>query len=252
MNDKDHAQMTDFGYKQVPMEEKAQQVKAVFDSVADNYDVMNDLMSLGLHRWWKCLALERMQLRPGQKVLDVASGTGDLALKFADKVGPKGYVIASDINFSMLDIGRDRSVDANCLGNINYVLADAEKLPFQNNYFDRISIGFGLRNVTNKLNALKSMFRVLKPGGQLIILEFSHPVYPLLKPIYDAYSFNVLPALGKLIADDSESYRYLAESIRMHPNQDTLKTLMQEAGFEKVDYQNLNGGIVALHHGYKF
>lgn len=243
---------THFGYQEVPIEEKVGLVENVFRSVASKYDVMNDLMSLGLHRAWKRYTLKEAALRPGQIVLDVASGTGDLAKAFAKMVGPKGKVVMSDINDAMLQVGRDRLADAGVVGNVECVQADAEALPFADHYFDCITIAFGLRNVTNKVAALKSMYRVLKPGGKLLILEFSHPKTPLLNKLYDFYSFNVIPNIGALVAKDRASYQYLVESIRKHPDQETLKTLLEEAEFENVDYTNLNGGIVALHKGYKY
>lgn len=243
---------THFGYQQVPVGEKAGKVREVFDSVADKYDVMNDVMSMGVHRLWKKYTIEMTGLRPGDKALDLASGTGDLAAQLARRVGPKGEVVSSDINYAMLGRGRARLADKGVVGNINFALANAESLPFADNYFDCVTIAFGLRNVTDKDKALASIYRVLKPGGRLLVLEFSKPVAPGLKPVYDTYSFKLLPVMGKLIADDEESYRYLAESIRMHPDQETLKAMMGAAGFERCDYHNLTGGIVALHRGYKF
>ncbi len=243
---------TDFGYKQVDVAEKQKLVAQVFDSVANNYDLMNDLMSGGIHRLWKKFALTCCQLRPQQIVLDVAAGTGDLAYQMAQKVGPKGHVVLSDINSNMLRIAQEKMIDKGLLGFIDYVQGNAECLPFRDNTFDRIMIGFGLRNVTDKDKALASLYRILKPGGRLIILEFSHPTLPLLGQLYDTYSFHVLPKLGQWVAKDSESYRYLAESIRMHPDQDTLKSMILKAGFDSVDYQNLTGGIVALHKGLKY
>jgi demethylmenaquinone methyltransferase/2-methoxy-6-polyprenyl-1,4-benzoquinol methylase len=243
---------TDFGYQRVPVGEKARRVRGVFDSVAPNYDLMNDLMSGGVHRLWKRYALGIANLRPGQQVLDVAGGTGDLAAGLAHQVGKSGLVVLTDINASMLAEGRDRMLDRGFLGNIEYVQANAESLPFADGRFDCITIGFGLRNVTDKAAALASMRRVLKPGGQLIVLEFSHPVVPLLKPLYDIYSFQILPLLGKVVARDEASYRYLAESIRMHPNQETLLSMMRTAGLEDCRYHNLSGGIVAVHRGYKY
>jgi len=248
-NDKD---TTHFGYQEVPRAEKAHKVAGVFHSVADKYDVMNDLMSLGIHRLWKRFTIEHSGVRGGQRVLDIAGGTGDLAAKFAELVGPKGEVVLADINASMLEVGRERLVDRGVLGNIDYVQANAECLPFPDNHFDCITIAFGLRNVTDKAAALRSMYRVLKPGGRLLVLEFSKPVAPGLAPIYDLYSFKLLPLMGKLVTNDEESYRYLAESIRMHPSQEELKGMMTAAGFERVEYFNLTGGIVALHRGYKF
>lgn len=244
-------EQTHFGFQQVPVGEKAKRVADVFHSVADNYDIMNDVMSLGVHRIWKRFTLSQTGLKAGQKVLDLAGGTGDLAMKMAGMVGPSGQVVLSDINGSMLRRGRERLTDNGIAGNIEYVQANAECLPFPDNTFDCITIAFGLRNVTDKDKALRSMNRILKPGGRLLILEFSKPVAPGLAPIYDIYSFKLLPLMGKLIAKDAESYQYLAESIRMHPDQDTLKDMMDEAGFSKTKYHNLTGGIVALHKGFK-
>lgn len=243
---------THFGFQEVPETQKSRLVGEVFHSVAQKYDLMNDVMSLGIHRLWKQFAISQSGVRVGSRVLDVAGGTGDLAAQFAEKVGATGAVVVADINASMLEVGRERLADRGLIGNIEYVLADAEKLPFPDNHFDCISIAFGLRNVTRQAAALSSMYRVLKPGGKLIILEFSRPVAPALSKLYDVYSFKVLPLMGRLIANDEASYRYLAESIRKHPDQDTLKAMMQTAGFERVDYHNLTGGIVALHKGYKF
>ncbi len=247
-----HTETTHFGFKQIPKHEKTAKVGDVFHSVANKYDLMNDLMSLGIHRLWKKVAIELSSIRKGQKVLDVAAGSGDLSKKYANLVGDDGLVVSLDINRDMLEVGRDRLVDAGVVSNVVYCQADAENLPFPDDHFDCISIGFGLRNVTDQASALRSMFRVLKPGGKLIILEFSKPNFPGLKPIYDAYSFKLLPLLGKLVAKDEASYRYLAESIRMHPDQQTLKQMMETAGFEQCQYFNLTGGIVALHRGYKF
>jgi demethylmenaquinone methyltransferase / 2-methoxy-6-polyprenyl-1,4-benzoquinol methylase len=243
---------TDFGFEQVPWRDKARRVRGVFDSVAGNYDLMNDLMSAGAHRLWKRFTLSLTNLRPGQRALDVAGGTGDLTAGLAQQVGDRGLVILTDINAAMLNRGRDRLTDQGRVGNIQYVQANAEKLPFAANTFDCITIGFGLRNVTDKPAALASMHRALKPGGQLLVLEFSHPVAPGLKPLYDTYSFRVLPLLGKFVARDEASYRYLAESIRMHPAQDALVEMMQGAGLEGCRYHNLSGGIVAVHRGYKY
>ncbi len=242
---------THFGFQQVPVTEKAQRVADVFHSVADKYDVMNDVMSMGVHRLWKRFTLSQTGLRAGNKVLDLAGGTGDLAMRMASMVGPSGQVVLSDINGSMLRRGRERLIDNGVAGNVDYVQANAECLPFPDNTFNCVTIAFGLRNVTDKDKALRSIYRVLKPGGRLLVLEFSKPVTPGLAPVYDAYSFKLLPLMGKLIAQDAESYQYLAESIRMHPDQDTLKAMMQEAGFENVKYHNLTGGIVALHKGFK-
>ena len=248
MND---SEPTDFGFQSVPRGQKAQRVRGVFDSVAARYDLMNDLMSAGAHRLWKRFTLQLTQLRPGQQALDVAGGTGDLAAGMARQVGAEGLVILTDINAAMLARGRDRLIDAGLVGNVRCLQANAEKLPFAADSFQCVTIGFGLRNVTDKPAALRSMQRVLKPGGQLIVLEFSRPAAPL-RPLYDAYSFHILPRLGQLVAQDEASYRYLAESIRMHPDQETLKGLMQEAGLEDCQYHNLSGGIVAVHRGYKY
>jgi demethylmenaquinone methyltransferase/2-methoxy-6-polyprenyl-1,4-benzoquinol methylase len=249
---KDSKATADFGYAEIPVAEKQSRVRAVFESVAGKYDLMNDLMSMGVHRLWKQFTLSQTGLRPGQRALDVAGGTGDLASGMAKQVGDDGLVILTDINAAMLARGRDRMVDAGVVRNLRCSLANAECLPFKEQSFDCVTIAFGLRNVTDKNAALRSMLRVLKPGGQLMVLEFSKPTAPGLKPIYDAYSFNVLPWLGKVIAQDEASYRYLAESIRRFPDQETLKTMMQEAGFSNCSYHNLSGGIVALHRGYKF
>ena len=244
--------VTDFGYERVPWTEKAQRVRGVFDSVARNYDLMNDLMSGGAHRLWKRFTLSLTGLRPGQRALDVAGGTGDLTAGLARQVGERGLVVLSDINAAMLERGRDRLTERGVLGNVDYVQANAERLPFRTDMFDCVTIGFGLRNVTDKPAALASMHRVLRPGGQLLVLEFSRPVAPGLGPIYDAYSFRVLPLLGKLVARDEASYRYLAESIRMHPPQQKLLDMMQAVGLEGCRYHNLSGGIVAVHRGYKY
>lgn len=245
-------QTTHFGFQQVPVTEKASRVAGVFHSVADKYDVMNDVMSFGIHRLWKRYTIDAAGAKRGHRILDLAGGTGDLASRFARIVGAEGEVILSDINASMLSNGRERLLNMGIGGNVNYVQTNAECLPFADNYFNAITIAFGLRNVTDKDAALRSMLRVLKPGGRLLILEFSKPVMPGLGPVYDQYSFKLLPAMGKLIANDEESYRYLAESIRMHPDQDTLKGMMDAAGFEKTTYTNMTGGIVALHKGFKF
>lgn len=242
---------THFGFEQVKAGEKAAKVADVFHSVADKYDVMNDVMSFGVHRLWKRFTLAQTGLKNGQRVLDLAGGTGDLALKMSRMVGASGEVVLSDINGSMLSNGRDRLTDEGVAGNIRYVQANAECLPFPDDHFDCITMAFGLRNVTDKEIALRSMYRILKPGGRLLVLEFSKPVAPGLSTVYDFYSFKLLPMMGKVIANDEESYRYLAESIRMHPDQNTLKAMMQDAGFERCDYNNLTGGIVALHKGFK-
>jgi demethylmenaquinone methyltransferase/2-methoxy-6-polyprenyl-1,4-benzoquinol methylase len=243
--------MADFGFERVPWAEKAERVRAVFSSVAGRYDVMNDLMSFGVHRLWKQFTLSLTGLREGQSALDVAGGTGDLTRGLARQVGKSGRVVLSDINPSMLEAGRDRLLDLGHAGNVEYLVADAERLPFEEASFDCVTIGFGLRNVTDKAAALGSMYRVLKPGGQLLVLEFSKPVVPGLKPVYDAYSFQLLPLMGRLVAGDAASYRYLAESIRMHPDQEALLGMLEDAGFRQARYHNLTGGIVAVHRGYK-
>ncbi|NOX09815.1 MAG: bifunctional demethylmenaquinone methyltransferase/2-methoxy-6-polyprenyl-1,4-benzoquinol methylase UbiE [Gammaproteobacteria bacterium] len=242
---------THFGFQQVPVKEKARKVAKVFDSVASNYDIMNDVMSLGIHRLWKRYTLDLSGVRKGHKVLDLAGGTGDLAGRMSRMVGAEGEIILADINASMVAEGRSRMLNQGVSGNIHYVQANAEELPFPDDYFDCITMAFGLRNVTDKDKALRSMQRILKPGGKLLVLEFSKPVTPGLKPFYDFYSFKILPFMGKLIANDEESYRYLAESIRMHPPQEELKEMMENAGFERCEFFNLSGGIVALHRGYK-
>lgn len=243
---------THFGFKQVEAEKKASMVADVFDSVAAKYDMMNDLMSMGIHRVWKRFTIDCSGVRNGQKVLDLAGGTGDLAAKFSRLVGEKGQVILADINHSMLTVGRSKLRDNGIVGNLDYVQANAEALPFPDNYFDVITIAFGLRNVTDKDKALASMYRVLKPGGRLLVLEFSKPTQEWLSKVYDMYSFHVLPKMGQLVANDSDSYQYLAESIRMHPDQETLKGMMDNAGFDQTEFFNLTGGIVALHRGFKF
>ncbi len=242
---------THFGYKQVPEDEKVRMVGGVFHSVASRYDLMNDLMSGGIHRIWKRVAIELSGVRPGQHILDVAGGTGDLTSRFSREVGPAGKVVLSDINSSMLGTGRDRLLDEGVCGNVEFVLADAEALPFRDASFDCVTIAFGLRNVTRKDRALASMLRVLKPGGRLLVLEFSKPTSEFIGKLYDAYSFGVIPKIGRLVAGDEESYRYLAESIRMHPDQETLRDMMEDAGFERCDYHNLTGGIVAIHRGFR-
>jgi len=242
---------THFGFETVAEEEKAARVGEVFHSVAGKYDLMNDVMSMGIHRLWKRRTVERAAVRPGMRVLDLAGGTGDLAAAFAPRVGERGRVVVCDINASMLSVGRDRLLDRGQGGNLDFVQADAEALPFPDEAFDRITIAFGLRNVTRKERALAEMRRVLKAGGRLLVLEFSRPAAPL-RPFYDAYSFKVLPLMGRLIAGDAESYRYLAESIRMHPDQDTLAGMMRDAGLEQVQYENLTGGVVALHRATRF
>ena len=242
---------THFGYETVDAKEKAGRVAGVFHSVADNYDLMNDLMSAGIHRLWKHITIEMSGVRKGHKVLDIAGGTGDLAAKFSKIVGSEGSVVLADINESMLKVGRDRLIDRGITENVTFSQADAQYLPFPDNTFNVITIAFGLRNVTDKDMALRSMLRVLKPGGKLLILEFSKPTSPLLSKIYDTYSFNVLPRLGKVFANDSDSYKYLAESIRMHPDQSTLLQMLDSAGFGNTDFHNMTGGVVALHRGIK-
>jgi len=243
------SETTDFGYQQVDESDKARKVEGVFTSVAQSYDVMNDLMSGGLHRLWKKFALDQSYVRAGERVLDVAGGTADLSRAFAKRVGPNGSVVLTDINAAMLGIGRDRLIDDGVFAPA--VQCDAEKLPFASNYFDCVCVAFGLRNMTYKDAALADMFRVLRPGGRLLVLEFSRVWKPLVGA-YDAYSFNVLPKMGELVTKDADSYRYLAESIRMHPDQETLKQMMLAAGLERVEYFNLAAGVVALHRGYKF
>ena len=249
MTDKRHS--THFGFRTVDAGEKAGLVRGVFDSVASRYDVMNDLMSLGVHRLWKRFAIELAGVRPGQQVLDLASGTGDLADRFADLVGPGGLVLMTDINAAMLGVGRDRMVDRGHAGNLAYAQVDAEVLPFPDDTFDLVTIAFGLRNVTHKEQALAAMYRVLRPGGRALVLEFSKPLNKPLEKLYDLYSFHILPRMGDLVAKDADSYRYLAESIRMHPDQETLKGMMEHAGFERCDVHNMTGGIVAVHRGFK-
>lgn len=243
---------TDFGFQQVPVDEKAKLVSDVFNSVASKYDLMNDLMSLGIHRVWKKIAIQHCAVKAGQTILDLAGGTGDLTSAFARELGNTGSVILADINSEMLHAGRSKLLDQGQLKPIEYLQANAECLPLASNSFDCVAIGFGLRNVTQKQLALNEMYRVLKPGGRLVILEFSKPVYEKLTSLYDLYSFKVLPFLGKLVANDSKSYQYLAESIRMHPGQEQLKNMMSEAGFDRCSYENLTGGICAIHKGFKF
>ena len=245
----DKPQPTHFGYQTVDEADKVHKVRGVFDSVAPRYDVMNDLMSLGLHRAWKRYAIDISGVKAGDRVLDVAGGSGDLSRLFASRVGPSGEVILTDINASMLSVGRDRLIDDGMV-NVPVLQCDAEKLPFPDNYFDCVSVAFGLRNMTHKELALAEMQRVLKVGGRLLVLEFSK-VWKPLAPLYDAYSFKLLPFMGKLVAKDADSYQYLAESIRMHPDQETLRQMMLQAGFAKVDYYNLSAGVVALHKGWK-
>ncbi len=246
----DDPQTTQFGYQQVPLDQKVDRVRQVFDSVANNYDVMNDLMSFGLHRIWKRFAVGLCGLRTGEQVLDLAAGTGDLTRLLVRQVGPSGQVVMADINRAMLEQGRDRLIDLGITSPVTLLQANAEQLPVADNSFNCVIIGFGLRNVTDKQAALEEMLRVLKPGGRALILEFSKPAAAVQKP-YDTYSFKILPTLGKLIAKDADSYRYLAESIRLHPDQQTLREMMEQAGFSRCHYYNLAAGIVAVHRGYK-
>lgn len=245
-------QSTHFGYENVDVSEKAGRVRGVFDSVAPKYDLMNDLMSVGLHRLWKRFTLSRTGLRSGDLALDVAGGTGDLSAGMSEQVGPSGFVCLTDINASMLENGRRRLLNRGIVGNLHTAQANAEQLPFARHRFHCVTCGFGLRNVTDKQRALESMYSVIKPGGRVMILEFSKPVLGFLEPVYEAYSFKILPALGEMVANDAASYRYLAESIRVHPDQETLADLMSQAGLEDVHYYNLSGGIVALHVGYRY
>jgi demethylmenaquinone methyltransferase/2-methoxy-6-polyprenyl-1,4-benzoquinol methylase len=248
---RDRRDTADFGFEDIPLKDKVRRVRGVFDSVADRYDLMNDLMSGGAHRLWKQFTLSLTGLKSGGRALDIAGGTGDLAAGLARQVGRTGLVVLADINARMLEHGRDRLIDRALTAAPVYAQADAERLPFADSTFDCITIGFGLRNVTDKAAALASMRRVLKPGGQLMVLEFSTPVLPMLSRLYDAYSFNVLPWLGRVVAGDADSYRYLAESIRRHPDQQTLLEMMRTAGLEECRYHNLMGGVVALHRGYR-
>lgn len=243
---------THFGFQSVAWDEKEKKVGAVFQSVAKNYDLMNDLMSFGVHRLWKFFTIELSRVRPGQRVLDLAGGSGDLTRLLCQKVGHTGQVVLADINDAMLAVGRNRLLDEGLHDTVNYVQANAQCLPFKDNLFHCITMAFGLRNVTDKAEALQSMFRVCKPGGKLMVLEFSTPTLPGLKPAYDWYSFNILPKVGEWFAGDATSYQYLAESIRMHPTQDELKSMIEQAGFEDCQYHNLSGGIVALHIAYKY
>jgi demethylmenaquinone methyltransferase/2-methoxy-6-polyprenyl-1,4-benzoquinol methylase len=242
---------TDFGFEQVPLGDKARRVASVFSSVAENYDLMNDLMSFGVHRLWKRFVVNLAAVRAGQQVLDVAAGSGDLARQFAGRIGDNGSVTLADINSDMLDVGRRRMLDAGILKGVGYVQSDAESLPFSDNRFDLVSIAFGLRNVTRKDRALNSIFRVLRPGGQLLVLEFSTLRVPIMDPLYRTYLMNVLPHMGRIVAGDADSYRYLAESIRLHPSQEKLLEMMKAAGFERCNYYNLSGGVAAVHRGYK-
>ncbi|MBI3898133.1 MAG: bifunctional demethylmenaquinone methyltransferase/2-methoxy-6-polyprenyl-1,4-benzoquinol methylase UbiE [Gammaproteobacteria bacterium] len=251
MSSSNKSDKTHFGFREVAEGAKSGLVAEVFRSVAGRYDLMNDLMSLGVHRLWKQFAVAQSGVRAGQRVLDVAGGSGDITALLAPRVGQSGSIVLSDINDAMLDVGRARLADQGIAGNVEFVRADAERLPFAEDHFDCVTIAFGLRNVTHIDRALASMYRVLKPGGRLLVLEFSKPVSTPLQTLYDAYSFNVLPVLGRIVAGDADSYRYLVESIRKHPDQETLKGMMVQAGFERVEYHNLSGGIVALHKGYK-
>ena len=247
----DDTDTTHFGFKTVAKDQKEHLVRGVFDSVASRYDLMNDLMSAGIHRFWKRFTIELSAVRPGQTVLDIAGGTGDLAAKFSQLVGNEGRVILSDINNNMLRVGRDRLIDSGAVGNLHTMQCDAQYLPFPDESIDCITIAFGLRNVTDKDRALAEMERVLKPGGRLLVLEFSKPTHPLLEKAYDAYSFRVLPLMGQLVANDADSYRYLAESIRKHPDQETLLAMMEDAGLVNCEFHNMTGGIVAVHKGTK-
>lgn len=241
--------VTHFGYQQVPTQEKTSRVRGVFDSVAQRYDVMNDLMSMGLHRGWKRYVVQKAHIQAGQNVLDLAGGTGDITALISKQLGPNGHLVLADINESMVIQGRERLLNEG-IANVDFVIGDAEKLPFPDNYFHRVIMGFGLRNVTRKEQALENIFRVLRPGGQLLVLEFSKPP-SWLQPIYDTYSFKLIPQIGQWITGDRESYQYFVESIRMHPDQPALAAMLTERGFFKVDYENLCGGIVAIHSGYK-
>ena len=248
----DQQSTTHFGYKTVESEQKQAMVADVFHSVAAKYDIMNDVMSFGIHRLWKRFTIDASNVRPGNKVLDLAGGTGDLTRKFSQAVGPTGKVVLADINDSMIKVGREKLHNLGVVSNVEYVQANAQALPFAENTFDLVTIAFGLRNVTDKDEALRSIYSVLKPGGRLLVLEFSKPEQQWLNKAYDFYSFKILPEMGQLIAGDKESYQYLSESIRMHPDQDTLKQMMETAGFDQVSYTNMTGGIVALHKGFKF
>lgn len=242
---------THFGFREVPESEKATLVGQVFQSVAGKYDLMNDLMSLGIHRLWKRFTIDQARVRPGYQVLDVAGGTGDLGAALAERVGPGGRVVISDINPAMLEVGRNRLADKGIVGNVEFVEADAERLPFPDDSFDVATLAFGIRNMTHPDQALRELYRVLKPGGRVLILEFSHPTWPGVGPVYDLYSFHVLPRLGQWVAGDRDSYQYLVESIRRFPDQETFKGMMETVGFDLVEYFNLSGGIVALHKGVK-
>lgn len=252
MKETNKPRTTHFGFESVPWADKEKKVAEVFKSVAKNYDLMNDLMSFGIHRLWKQFSVLLAQIKPGQSVLDLAGGSGDLTRLMSDKAGKHGMIVLADINQEMIQVGRDRLLDEGKVGNIQFVQTNAESLPFPDNHFHVITMAFGLRNVTDKDRALREMFRVLKFGGKLMVLEFSKPTLPGLQQIYDWYSFQILPKMGELIAGDAKSYHYLAESIRKHPNQDTLKKMITEAGFEDCTYCNLSAGIVALHMAYKY
>ena len=243
---------TYFGYERVLTAEKTTKVKSVFDSVASNYDLMNDLMSFGMHRLWKKIAISCCNIQSGQKVLDLAGGTGDLTIELIKLLGSSGHVVLADINYDMLHIGRKKIINKGILSQVSYLQADAENLPILSNTFDCVCIGFGLRNVTDTEQALREIYRTLKPGGRLVILEFSHPTSPILKSIYDAYSFSFLPLLGKIVTNDWKSYQYLVESIRMHHTQIDLKNIMEDIGFERCKYINMHAGICAIHQGFKF
>lgn len=252
MVDEEKRETTHFGFRTVRKNQKELMVADVFHSVSNQYDLMNDLMSFGIHRLWKRFTIQYSGVRRGQKILDLAGGTGDLTAKFSRLLGEEGEVVLVDINESMLKVGREKLRNSGILGNVSYVQASAEALPFLDDTFDCITIAFGLRNVTEKEDALNAMYRVLKPGGRLLILEFSTPWFKLINKAYDLYSLHVLPRIGEMVVGDADSYRYLAESIRMHPDQKTLKAMMIEAGFDSAEYFNMTGGIVALHRGYKF
>lgn len=252
MPDEDKHKTTHFGFRTVTKDQKTLMVADVFHSVAEKYDLMNDLMSFGIHRIWKRFSIQCSGVRRGQKVMDLAGGTGDLAAQFSRLVGEEGKVVLVDINDSMLKVGREKLRNRGILGNISYVQANAEVLPFQDNTFDCITISFGLRNITEKNRALRSMYRVLKSGGRLLILDFSKPLFKFLNKAYNFYSFHILPCMGDIVVCDASSYRYLVESIRMHPNKETIKLMMLDAGFYSAEYFNMTGGIVALHRGYKF